>query len=415
MHRPRLSLVFHPAALALALASVVCASGCSGNDDASGSANEKGGASGTAGNNPIDVGSRPGSGASTSSGGGANVSSGGGNNCQLDDDGSGCVGQAYEGETLPLDLYIMFDQSGSMCSCIDPVGGQLCPDPNCAETRLDAVRAATSAFLSDPASAGIGVGIGYFGKQPIGSASCDPGDYSAPAVPIGILPEHAGAITDSLATIQPTGETPSGAAIRGACEYAQAHKAEHPEREVVLLLLTDGKPEAPVTCQNGSGPCCPSLPDAVEAATACREGKKGIRTYVLGVGPLLGNLAEIAEAGGTERAYLVEGGDVSAQVLEALNRIRGDAIPCEFQLPPPPSGQELTGLVNITYASPSCEPSYYYHVETQADCTDDGGWYYDDAAAPEKVLLCPASCDQVAQPGGRLLFTVGCTTREVPK
>jgi hypothetical protein len=401
-------------ALAVVFAGVVGSSGCSGKDDSSGLGTEAGGSKSSAGNSPIDVGNRPGT-SSGGSGGSANVSSGGGNNCQLEDDGSGCVGESYEGETVPLDLYIMFDQSGSMCSCIDPVGGQLCPDPNCAETRLDAVRAATAAFLSDPASAGIGVGIGYFGKQPIGEASCEVADYVEPAVPIGTLPDHAPAITGSLSTIAPTGETPSGAAIRGACEYVRSHKAEHPDREVVLLLLTDGKPEAPVTCQNGSGSCCPSLPDAVEAATACHEDKPGIRTYVLGVGPLLSNLAEIAEAGGTERAYLVEGGDVSAQVLEALNRIRGDAIPCEFKLPPPPSGQELTGLVNITYASASCEPSYYYHVETQADCAEDGGWYYDDSAAPEKVLLCPTSCDQVSQPGGRLLFTVGCTTREVPK
>jgi hypothetical protein len=415
MHRPHLSLVLHPAALALAFAAVVCASGCSGNDDAGNFANERGGTSNASGNNPIDVGSRSGSGASSNTGGGANVSSGGGNSCQLEDDGSGCVGQAYEGEALPLDIYIMFDQSGSMCSCIDPVGGQACPDPNCAETRLDAVRAATKAFLADPASAGIGVGIGYFGKQPIGSASCDVADYSEPAVPIGTLPDHAPVIMESLSAIQPTGETPSGAAIRGACEYARKHKAAHPEREVVLLLLTDGKPEAPVTCMNGSGPCCPSLADAVEAATACREGKTGIRTYVLGVGPLLGNLADIAKAGGTDRAYLVEGGDVSAEVLEALNRIRGDAIPCEFKLPPPPSGQELNGFVNITYASPTCEPSYYYHVESEADCGEQGGWYYDDDDEPQKVLLCPSSCDQVSEPGGRLLFTVGCTTREVPK
>jgi hypothetical protein len=184
----------------------------------------------------------------------------------------------------------------------------------------------------------------------------------------------------------------------------------------VILLLTDGKPEAPVTCAGGGGPCCPTLPDAVDAAKDCLQGKPGIKTYVLGVGPLLGNLAEIAEAGGTERAYLVEGGDVASEVLAALNQIRGDAIPCEFKLPEPPAGQELvTDFVNITYANAACEPTYFYYVESEAACTDDGGWYYDDAGAPEKVLLCPASCEQVAEPNGRLLFTVGCATREVPK
>ena len=83
----------------------------------------------------VGIGGRTG----TGTGGGAVVSSGGTTGCRIEDDGSGCVGESHEGESLPLDIYIMFDQSGSMCSCIEPEGGQLCPDPNCAATRLDAV------------------------------------------------------------------------------------------------------------------------------------------------------------------------------------------------------------------------------------------------------------------------------------
>ena len=170
--------------------------------------------------------------------------------------------------------------------------------------------------------------------------------------------------------------------------------------------------EAPLTCAGGSGPCCPTLSDAVEAASDCFNSKALIKTYVLGVGPLLGNLEEIAIAGGTGHAYLVEGGNVAAEVLDALNSIRGAALPCQFELPEPPAGQELAlDQVNITYANPVCEPSHYYYVETREQCGDEGGWYYDDAVAPERIELCPSSCDQVSTPGGRLLFTVGCETR----
>jgi hypothetical protein len=323
---------------------------------------------------------------------------------------------AYEGESLPVDLYVVFDQSGSMCSCVDPVGGQLCPDPYCKETRLDAIRRAMTGFLSDPASFGLGIGLGYFGQQPIGQANCDSAIYETPAVAIGVLPEHATEIVASLNAVLPTGETPSGAAIRGACEHARAHQISNPGRSVVLLLLTDGKPEAPVTCMSSGGACCPTLSDAVAAALDCQEGEPGIKTYVLGVGPLLGNLDDIARAGGTERAYLVEGANVADEVLSALNQIRGDAIPCEFELPPPPDGQSLAlDQVNITHADASCVPRHYAHVESQQGCPVDGGWYYDDPSAPEKISLCPASCDEVRSPGGKLLFTVGCATREVPK
>ena len=347
------------------------------------------------------------------SGGGTTVTGGGTTGCTIEDDGSGCVGESHEGENIPLDIYIMFDQSGSMCSCIDPPGGQACPDPKCAATRLDAVREAAAAFLSDPQSAGIGVGLGYFGKQPIGEASCNVDDYTGAAVGIGELPDHAGAIMDSLSSIQPTGETPTAAAIEGACDYASSWKHDHPGRQVVILLLTDGKPEAPVTCMDGKGSCCPTLTDAVDAAKECHDSNAHIRTFVLGVGPLLDNLREIAVAGGTDDAYLVEGGDVSTEVLHALNRIRGDAaIPCEFGLPKPPTGQALAyDQVNITYASAACEPTSYSYVETEEQCAADGGWYYDDPAAPQSIRLCPSSCDQVSAPGGRLLFTVGCATR----
>ena len=74
----------------------------------------------------------------------------------------------------------MFDQSGSMCSCVDTTASQICPNPDCRETRMDAVRAATEQFLLDPKSAGIGVGLGHFGRQAIGQASCDANDFDQP-------------------------------------------------------------------------------------------------------------------------------------------------------------------------------------------------------------------------------------------
>jgi hypothetical protein len=231
-------------------------------------------------------------------------------------------------------------------------------------------------------------------------------------VEIGLLPEHASAISAALAEVEPTGETPTGAAIRGACTYAGDYKQSAPGHQVVILLLTDGKPEAPATCPGGQGTCCPSLDDAVTAARDCRAGSD-IKTYVLGVGPLLENLEQIAVAGGTERAYLVEGGDVSAQVLDALNRIRGDAaIPCELQLPPAPSGQTLVyDEVNLEYQSGQCQSTLFYSVQSANECGTEDGWYYDDPSNPQSIHLCPQSCDRVSGPGGSLFYSVGCATQ----
>ncbi|HWP05006.1 MAG TPA: vWA domain-containing protein [Polyangiaceae bacterium] len=310
----------------------------------------------------------------------------------------GCVGEAYEGESIPLDIYVMFDTSGSM---LNDVGGM---------TRLQAIQQAAAEFLRDPASRGIGVGIGYFGFQPIGSTSCDSGTYAAPAVPIST--DHE-AVIASLEAQSAVGETPTAAALRGACGYARDQKAANPTRGLVILLMTDGKPEAPVSC--GSGGCCPTLDDATSAAAECAAGARGISTYVLGVGPELENLNRIAEAGKTHAAYLVGNDDVTASVLRALNLIRGDAmIPCQLTIPDANNGTALDySQVNIVYTTEGCDYTPAYYVDSAASCDEQGGWYYDDPGAPKTVVLCPRTCDDVSIPGAALRFSVGC--RSLPK
>lgn len=311
-----------------------------------------------------------------------------------------CAAEIVAGENVPLDIFIMFDQSGSMVQK-DARG----------TARIDAVRSAISDFLTAPASRGLGSGIGYFGKQPIGEVSCDPGDYSDPDVGIGRLPENATPITASLASVEPTGETPTGAAIRGACEYARGWQAANPSHVTIVLLVTDGVPEAPVSSTMGG--CKPTLADAVAAASRCKDGASGVATYVIGVGPSLDNLDEIARAGGSGDAYLVEGGDVAAEMLRALNEVRGTAtVPCEFTIPAAPEGESLDfGRVNAVYTTPDGNTEQLPYVESSGGCDPHtGGWYYDDASAPTRLLLCESTCADVEEPGGRFSVALGCQT-----
>jgi von Willebrand factor type A domain len=229
------------------------------------------------------------SGKGSASGTGGPNGSGTATSCQPTADSSGCVGEQFAGEGVPLDVYILFDQSCSMSCPISRGGpGQCCmggPDP-----RIAPVRQAMNQFLHDSKSTNISFGIGYFGAQPVGSARCDAAFYERPAVAIG--PEQADTIVASLDAVQPTGETPTGAALRGACHYAQQDKHAAPGHSVVILLVTDGIPETPVT------KCGATLPDAVQAASACAgDAQTPIKTYVLGVGQALSNLNQIAAAG----------------------------------------------------------------------------------------------------------------------
>ena len=398
-----------------ALAALGIASSLFGCSDDGGDGDEPG-SSGGFGNMPmLGGGGSSASGNGGNGGGSASGSSsgntGGGSNslCPETIGTDGCAGEVYAGEVLPLDIYIMFDQSGSM---VTPAGD--------GSTRLDEVRTAVAAFLNDPKSTGMGVGIGYFGDNQIvpdpgkeegfvpEPASCDPSDYEAPDVGVDLLPAHAGAVMDSLNAIEPMGETPTPAAIAGACTYAAAARADRPGRGIAILLVTDGEPKAPLT--SATDPSC--NPDVAQASTAAADclSETGIRTYVLGVGPSLDNLNHIASAGGTERAYLA--GDTSASVLDALNQIRGAAsIPCDLEIPDASSGALDFAEVNIVVTDAACVQHTLYYVTEASGCTEDGGWYYDvppEQGTPSSIKLCEPSCEMVGVPGAQLFYQIGC-------
>ena len=383
-----------PISVLLGLAAAACGGSSSIDDSRQTGAARGTGSAGSGSVIDIGTGGPTGSGAGPADGGGTETTCA---NANL----NGCVGEVYEGEGGALDIYIMFDQSGSMAS---DVGGM---------TRLQAVQRAAQAFLTDPASANVGVGIGYFGFLPIGQVSCDMATYAAPDV--GVTLEHA-KIVSSLNARMPTGETPTAAAINGACSYASTWRRQNPTHSVVILLITDGIPEAPASC--ASGGCCPELADAVQAASDCVSTGVHVPTYVLGVGPELGNLNQIAAAGGTKTAYLVGDQDVSTNVLGALNSIRGAAIPCDLPIPSPAPGQTLDfKQVNVLQGKSDCSapltPIYYVTEAAQCDASA-GGWYYDDPGAPTRVKLCSASCAEVSQPDATLRFSVGCQSLPPP-
>lgn len=381
--------------------------GCSSSTDGSNTANA---GQGTGGG--LFFGGGGGSAAGT--GAGASGTTGPINACGAQADSTGCIGDEYAGENLPLDIYIMFDQSCSMSCNPDRTGPGLCCNgqtmPVDPTPRIDQVRGAVTQFLQDPASQGIGVGIGYFGNEQPGRTSCDPSSYATPAVPIAPLPGNAQAIIDSLAKAVPTGETPTGAAIRGACTYAVGWHNQNPTHITVVLLVTDGFPEAPLTSQTGG--CTPTIQDAVQAATTCVSNQLDV--FVLGVGQQLTNLNDIAAAGGTKQAYLVGGTNVEGQVLQALNTIRATAqIPCALKIPPAPMGQTVNfNQINITYCNASKQTITFLNVDAKAQCDPtNGGWYYDNPSAPTQIELCPTSCSTVSAPGGSLSASVGCTTQ----
>jgi hypothetical protein len=396
---------------AVAAALAACVASCSAGDGPSGARRDNPGQTGT-----------PGAGGTVSTGGSGIGSGTGGSSligvpdashdAGLDPDAA-CTGEVRQGERLPLDMYFLLDQSGSMSEQVQ--GG----------SKWQVVSDSLIGFLNDPANADIGAGIGYFPLQaPPSCMAGDPGcicipfinicfsnmggsctatDYAMPSIPLSLPPNHA-AVAADIAKHGPGGGTPTRPALEGAVQYVTSWATSNPGRKTVVVLATDGDPAG-----------CPqnSPQDVANVAAAAVTSPSAIQTFVIGVGSSLTSLNLIAQAGGTNMAFLVDtGGNVSQAFAAALNQIRGRATPCDFTIPSQTSqGPVDPGRVNVFY-TPSGATQRVPVPMTQggvvASCGANGGWYYDDPTAPKAIKLCDATCQSLQ--GGRVELEFGCKT-----
>lgn len=397
--------------------------------------------------------------------------------------GCECATSSFAAELLPIDLFVMLDQSASMD---DPASN--------GKTRWQAVRDALNNFVSS-APAGVGVGLQYFprttspqtpdvcttdaqcgGKGPctpqkvcnkpapsggypycdvdgtcasqgggtcvavgqcaksgatclVGAAGGCPGnqkcvgfgycdqkycsvdDYAAPDVAITAMPAGAASITTSLAAHKPSGQTPTGPALEGATKYASEWAKTHPGHVVAVVLATDGFPSK----------CLPqAIPDIAAVASAAVKASPKVYTFVIGVfdqasaAGAQSNLDAIAVAGGGQtKATIISTGDVTAQFQTALDDVRKSAVGCDYKIPQPTTGTLDYGLVNVILTPSSGGAQTLKGVDSLSACGVDGGWAYDNASAPTKISLCPASCTKAqAAVGNKVDISLGCATRK---
>ncbi len=88
------------------------------------------------------------------------------------------------------------------------------------------------------------------------------------------------------------------------------------------------------------------------------------------------------------------------------------ALPCVYDLPPPPPGEELdTGFVNIRYTPGGGTQETIPNVGSFDRCTGEGWYYEGDPTDPERIVLCPNTCRRLeGDAAGRVDLAVGCAT-----
>ena len=317
--------------------------------------------------------------------------------------GGACSGEGYEAEGVPIDMVIVMDRSISMSRVI----------PNTDVVRWDALKAAVQRFVDDPASADQRASMVFFSHSGGAdeSVDCDPDNYADPDVPMGLLGESGQDIVDAMDGITPGGLTPAIPAVEGAISFARQWQTDNPSRTTVVVFVSDGYPTE-----------CGSDPSLVaEQMAAGYNGSPSIRTFVVGVGDIAEfNLQQYARQAGTIEPFVVEETDATGgtdSFVQVLSNISKTAIPCSFDIPDLGEGMELDpDYVRVRFSplvGPSGSDDNYVEefpkVASGTQCGDSGygGWYFDDAANPTRITLCPCTCTRLS--AGTMSLEYGCT------
>ncbi len=300
------------------------------------------------------------------------------------DPGDICGKSVAEVTRDPIDVVVVLDRSQSMAG------------------KWSKTISALIGFVNDEKSAGIRIGVNIFPAAGT-LTECDPAVYTSLALPMGELPAYAPTLVSGMNAWTVGGETPTWGALSGTYTFAKAHTVLAPERATVVVFASDGDP------------CCGACAeeDIDDIASLVQDAQvAGINTYVVAIdGSSVSALDKIAAAGGTGEAL-----DITADVglfAEKLELIRHAALGCEYDIPDPPEGERLNAdEVNVTYTPGGGGEKQTFARAADAEvCDASMAWYYDDPEEPSQIVLCPSTCDYVAQDlTATLEVLFGCAT-----
>jgi hypothetical protein len=286
-------------------------------------------------------------------------------------------------------------------------------------TKWDAAREGFVEFFGLPEASGVGVAIDFFGQD-----SCDVADYSTPEVEVSELPGASGDLLAAFDEWSPGEITPLGPALAGAIEYARGWKTDHPGQEIIVVQVTDGVPNGCGASPSPSDVMRDGVDDIAQIAADGLAGEPPIRTFVLGiegqevpVDDFRYTCTTISQAGGSEPIIVEANDNLASEFSGALDEIRDRAAPpCSYGVPLPPSNESLDlTQVNVVLEPQGGDPEGILNVGTASNC-EHGGWFYTPPSAPDRIELCPNTCEVVSQQVGagfKVLF--GCTTVTVPE
>lgn len=234
-------------------------------------------------------------------------------------------------------------------------------------------------------------------------------------ITVDVGPANATAVNQMLAQTFTMGATPTGAAVRRATQWLQAHDARGAAQYIVLL--TDGIPNcnseivpAECECLDPAGTCsgergrlsCLDADGTVNAIAAAREA--GIATYVIGIDGSIearyqSVLDRMAEAGGRANEGSPRYNSIRdrAQLQATFEGIQRTVALCSYVTPSRPDAPDA---IDVDLDG----------VRVPRDPTRREGWEWTDREYGELTFYGRA-CDGAQRVGARVEATVRCAAR----
>jgi hypothetical protein len=125
---------------------------------------------------------------------------------------------------------------------------------------------------------------------------------------------------------------------------------------------------------------------------------------------------ELVKRTGGVRAQICDDATAWSMFLDTVAQaVSGSAkLTCELAIPTPDPPAMLDPSAINVLINDDIGSTFLYKVADANSCSATGGWYYDNDAAPTKVLLCPASCDfardRLVSHNAKIDVFFGCTT-----
>jgi len=269
----------------------------------------------------------------------------------------------------PVDVLLVLDRSSSMdwsldqdCYCTATAGSPgatLCTNTTNCTSRWNAIKPAVTTTLST--SSYVNWGLKFFGSAELSTCGV------SKTMEVEIGKDSAAKVQSQVDSAKLSLGTPTAAAINAATAYL---KTVQDSNKKFILVATDGEPNC------GGNPANINTDDVTGASSAAAAANTaGFPVYVVGIGPTVANLTQLAVSGGTKDFYPVSS---PQQLVDALSAISKKVGSCSYQSDKePPDSNNIAVYVN----------------KQQVAKDPNNGWTF--GATTKEIKLTGSYCDDI--------------------